>query len=203
VNEDLRKNIQSALSNHMPNQSSIEQEKQEFLAMLNAALQEFIRLLNEALIIVKEEMPKGSQIIVENDGVRYRDPNNQFYEGVLHFRMSSDTECSISPPRQYQLPEASEAFQIISSDHLFYIAIFSQRLPNIYKYHETSEKQILYLTVPKNFEESWPMTIKTRFSDNESNRGRTTSETPFVFANTTQLVEFCVLHLIQAGKYKL
>lgn len=203
MTEDLRKNIQAAFLNHMSNRSSAEQEQQEFLAMLNAALQEFVSLLNEALMIVKDEMPKGSQIIGENNGVRFRDPTNQYYEGVLSFTMSADTESIITPPRQYRLPDASEAFQTISNDHLFSIEIFSQRLPNIYNHHETSEKQKLYLTVPRSFEEPWTMTIKTRFPDNESNRGRTTFETPFVFSNTSQLVEYCVLQLIEAGKYKL
>ena len=203
MNRDFRKDLQTALSNQMPHQSSMEQQKQALLTLLNSALLEFIGLLNEALIIVMEEMPEGSQMIGENNGVRFRDQDNQSYEGVLHFRMSADADCIISPPRQYQLPEAIEAFQTISSDHYFCIAIFSQRLPNIYNFHETSDKQMLYLTVPRNVNESWSMTIKTRFPDNESNRGRTTYEKPYAFTSTKQLVEFCVLQLIQAGKYKL
>jgi hypothetical protein len=201
--EDLRKNIQTAFLNHMSNQSSAEQEKQDLFAILNVALQEFVRLLNEVLNIVKDEMPKGSQIIGENNGVRFRDSTNEYYEGVLRFTMSAETGSVIIPPRQYQLPDSSEAFQTISSDHHFSIEIFSQRLPNIYNHHETSEKQKLYLAVPRSFEEPWTMTIKTCLPDNESNRGRTSFETPFVFSNTNQLVEYCVLQLIQAGKYKL
>lgn len=58
------------------------------------------------------------------------------------------------------------------------------------------------ITVPGTPDGAWSMTIKTRYPDNESNRGSTDEWTPIVFSSTKELVEFCVLELIRAGDYK-